>query len=52
MLTINLQIPNPMNALNDVDIMIIPVKSPQNERGDWAHTNSSNVMKEREKPIW
>ena len=39
-----------MKALNDVDIMVIPVNSPQNGRGDWAHTNSSKVMKERRKP--
>ena len=29
---------------------VSPVKSPQNGRGDWAHTNSNNVMKERRKP--
>ena len=39
-----------MNELNDVAIMVIPVNSPQNGRGDWAHTNSSKVMKERAKP--
>ena len=39
-----------MNALNDPDIMVIPVKSPQNGRGDWAHTNSSNVMMEKARP--
>ena len=39
-----------MNTLNDVDIMVIPVNSPQNGCGDWAHINSSNVMKERTKP--
>ena len=39
-----------MNALNVVDIMVIPVKSPQNGRGDWAHTNSSNLTNERKKP--
>ena len=41
-----------MNALNDVEIMVIPVKSPQNGHGDWAHTNSRNVMKERKKETY
>ena len=39
-----------MNALNQVDIMAIPVKSPQKGRGDWAQTNSINVMNESKKP--
>ena len=50
--TTNLLIPNPMNALNAKDIMVIPANNPQNGRGDWAHTNSSNVMRERKKPTW
>ena len=45
-------VPLPMEALNAMDIKVIPVKSPQNGRGDWAHTNSSNVMTERAKPTW
>ena len=39
-----------MIALIPVDIMVSPVKSPQNGRGDWAHTNSSKVMTERARP--
>ena len=39
-----------MNLLNNVDMKVNPVKSPQNGRGDWAHTNSSKVMKESARP--
>ena len=39
-----------MNTLNAMDITVSPVKSPQNGRGDWAHTSSCKVMKERTKP--
>ena len=41
-----------MNTLNNVDMNVIPVNSPQKGRGDWAHTNSTNVMAETAKPTW
>ena len=46
------QVPESMEALNAMDVKVSPVKSPQNGHGDWAHTNSSNVMTERATPTW
>ena len=51
MMATSTYIQQPMIALNDVDITVNPVKSPQSWRGDWAYTNSNNVTAERRKPV-
>ena len=45
-----LYIPKPMDALNAEEIKVNPVKSPLRGWGDWANTNSNNVMKETKRP--